>query len=293
MLLADEEDVMHTPASEYFDEPSADEIIEEFGLEDEESGDELNDFEDGLHECVFPDEIEEVDVEISRSVKLNVESEDEEDESGVEYEGELQELSEEELQEFYENEAEDYEEEQSDDDNDDDDGQESDDDTSTDSEFEEDNVNGPADSFAFSDFADFAARKNKEQRDAWKKFYPDDSSDDSADEEMTIERIEDILFLAECRLKDQEKTLQRFARSAPDASVHDKTAESRLPKPYMKSSDKIVRPDAKALVNPKMRALANKPRVITEVVPTKQSSKKKGMSIPPSTLIDQSINQSI
>jgi hypothetical protein len=136
----------------------------------------------------------------------------------------------------------------------------------------------PTDIFAFTpSFSRPTLQRTQQNREAWRKFYPDDPSDDSADDDMNLDRIEDILFLAECRLRDQEKALERFTPSTTDIPTSTTLQESRLPKPYMRSSDKIVRPDPKALVNPKMRALANKPRVVTELVSIQKVGKNKGM----------------
>jgi len=94
---------------------------------------------------------------------------------------------------------------------------------------------------------------------------------------MNLERIEDILFLAECRLRDQEKALQRLTPSTTDIPAGNSTGSNfHLPTPYVRSSDKIVRPDPRALIDPNMRALADKPCVISELISVKRTENKKG-----------------
>ncbi|KAF2671215.1 Fcf2-domain-containing protein [Microthyrium microscopicum] len=105
---------------------------------------------------------------------------------------------------------------------------------------------------------------------SWRELYPDDHSD----EELTGDRVEAIFLAAEKRLLEQQELLQRFA-TTPDSMVVDKrAAEKRLPKPYMRSSAKIARPNAKELIDPKERALAEKGRIVEEPVLVQRAKKK-------------------
>ena len=111
---------------------------------------------------------------------------------------------------------------------------------------------------------------------AWRQFYPDDPSD--SDEDLDAERVEEILTLAEERLRQQEEALHCLSLSSKMKDSDLLQKKSQLPPPYMRSSKGPVKPDAKALLDPKMRALADKPRVIQKSILVKKADKKNGMS---------------
>jgi hypothetical protein len=97
--------------------------------------------------------------------------------------------------------------------------------------------------------------------------YPDD-------EDLSPERIDEILIRAAARLREQRNLLQRIS---PAHKCLPKVDSGSLPTPYMRSTKGIVRLEPKSLVSEEQRRLANNPRSVEDPISLQVRAKSKGL----------------
>jgi hypothetical protein len=99
--------------------------------------------------------------------------------------------------------------------------------------------------------------------------------DRSDDEDLSPERMDEILIRAAARLREQRNLLQ------PISPAHKSlpTLDSRgLPVPYMRSTKGVVRLEPKSLISEKQRRLGDNARSVEDTVSLQARAKSKGLS---------------
>jgi hypothetical protein len=94
------------------------------------------------------------------------------------------------------------------------------------------------------------------------------------DEDLSPERIDEILIRAAARLKEQRNLLQR---TSPAHKALPKLNSGSLPNPYMRSTRGVVRLEPKRLISEGQRRLADNARSVEDPVSLQARAKSKGL----------------